>query len=161
MAETKNRKLWLLAFLVVAAVIAIWFLPISHWLKLRQNGIASLGALAPIVYVLVYVATTVLLIPGSLLTLGAGGIFGFWRGFAVVFVGANLGALGAFWLTRTCLRKRVAQWAAGNPKFAALDRAIGRVGFKMVLLSRLSPVFMGRIITFPPRRIKRPLTVNS
>lgn len=148
MAETKNRKLWLLAFLVAAAVIAIWFLPISHWLKLLQSWIESLGALAPIVYVVVYVTTTVLLIPGSLLTLGAGGVFGFWKGFVVVFVGANLGALGAFWLTRTFLRQRVAQWAAGNPKFAALDRAIGREGFKMVLLSRLSPVFPFTLLNY-------------
>lgn len=148
MAETKNRKLWLLAFLIVAMLIAIGFLPISHWLKLLQSWIESLGALAPIVYVLVYISTTLLLIPGSLLTLGAGGIFGFWRGFAVVFVGANLGALGAFWLTRTFLRQRVALWAAGNPKFAALDRAIGREGFKMVLLSRLSPVFPFTLLNY-------------
>ena len=148
MAETKNRNVWLLALLVVVVVITIWFLPINHWLKLLQSSIERLGALAPIAYVLVYVATTVLLIPGSLLKLGAGGIFGFWRGFAVVFVGANLGALGAFWLTRTFLRQRVAQWAAGNQKFAALDRAIGREGFKMVLLSRLSPVFPFTLLNY-------------
>lgn len=148
MAETKNRKIWLLAIIVAVVIIAVWFLPISHWLKFLQSWIESLGALAPIVYVLVYVATTLLLIPGSLLTLGAGGIFGFWRGFAVVFVGANLGALCAFWLTRTFLRQRVAQWAAGNVKFAALDRAIGREGFKMVLLSRLSPVFPFTLLNY-------------
>jgi uncharacterized membrane protein YdjX (TVP38/TMEM64 family) len=148
LAETKNRKFWLLAFVVAAAVIAIWFLPISQWLKLLQSSIESLGVLAPITYVLVYVATTVLLIPGSLLTLGAGGIFGFWKGFAVVFVGANLGALCAFWLTRTFLRERVAKWVAGNPKFSALDRAIGREGFKMVLLSRLSPIFPFTLLNY-------------
>lgn len=148
MAEAKNRRIRLPALLVAAAVITIWVLPISHLLKLLQSWIESLGSLAPIGYVLLYVVTTVFLIPGSLLTLGAGGIFGFWKGFAVVFAGANLGAVCAFWLTRTFLRERVAQWAAANPKFAALDRAIGREGFKMVLLARLSPIFPFTLLNY-------------
>jgi pyruvate/2-oxoglutarate dehydrogenase complex dihydrolipoamide dehydrogenase (E3) component/membrane protein DedA with SNARE-associated domain len=59
----------------------------------------------------------------------------------VVVAGANLGALCSFLLARTFLREKVARWAAANPKFGSLDRAIGRQGFKMVLLTRLSPVF--------------------
>src|SRR5205085_7213880 len=113
-----------------------------------QASIEGLGRLAPIAYVLLYVATTVLLIPGSLLTIGAGGIFGFWQGLVVVIVSANLAALVAFLLTRTFLRQRVARWAAANPKFAALDRAIGREGFKMVLLVRLSPVFPFTLLNY-------------
>jgi uncharacterized membrane protein YdjX (TVP38/TMEM64 family) len=90
----------------------------------------------------------VLLVPGSVLTIGAAGIFSFWKALAVVVIGANLGALGAFWLTRTFLRERVVQWAAANPKFTALDRAIGREGFKMVLLARLSPVFPFTLLNY-------------
>ena len=56
-------------------------------------------------------------------------------------IGANLGALCSFLLARTFLRERVSNWATGNPRFASLDRAIAREGFKVVLLSRLSPVF--------------------
>ena len=149
MAQTRKIRKYGLPILIVAAIgAALWFLPVSDWLKFLQSWIESLGPLAPIAYVLLYVTTTVLLIPGSLLTIGAGGIFGFWQGLAVVIVSANLGALAAFLLTRTFLRERVARWAAGNPKFAALDRAIGREGFKMVLLARLSPVFPFTLLNY-------------
>ncbi|MEK7834432.1 MAG: FAD-dependent oxidoreductase, partial [Acidobacteriota bacterium] len=144
----KNKKLWLIVLLAVAGGILLRYLPVGEWLAQLQSSIKSLGAFAPIGYVLLYVATTLLLIPGSVLTIGAAGVFSFWKALAVVVIGANLGALGAFWLTRTFLRERVALWAAANPKFAALDRAIGREGFKMVLLVRLSPVFPFTLLNY-------------
>lgn len=144
----KNRKLWLSILLVVGIGILLRFLPVSINLDELQNSVRGLGAFAPVGYVLLYVTTTLLLIPGSVLTIGAAGIFSFWKALMVVVIGANLGALGAFWLTRTFLRERVALWAAGNPKFASLDRAIGREGFKMVLLVRLSPVFPFTLLNY-------------
>ncbi|MDX2040193.1 MAG: TVP38/TMEM64 family protein [Acidobacteriota bacterium] len=144
----KNKKLWLIGLLVVALVVLLRFLPVGDWLAQLQESIKGLGVFAPIGYLLLYVATTVLLIPGSVLTIGAAGIFSFWKALVVVLVGANVGALCAFLLTRTFLRDRVALWAAGNPKFAALDRAIGREGFKMVLLVRLSPVFPFTLLNY-------------
>lgn len=144
----KNKKLWLIGLLVVALVVLLRFLSVGDWLAQLQESIKGLGAFAPIGYLLLYVATTVLLIPGSVLTIGAAGIFSFWKALAVVLVGANVGALCAFLLTRTFLRDRVALWAAGNPKFAALDRAIGREGFKMVSLVRLSPVFPFTLLNY-------------
>jgi len=144
----KNKKLWLGILLIIGCGVLLRFLPIGAWLSELQNWIKGFGAFAPIGYVLLYVMTTLLLIPGSVLTIGAAGIFSFWKALVVVLIGANLGALGAFLLTRTFLRNRVALWAAGNPKFAALDRAIGREGFKMVLLVRLSPVFPFTLLNY-------------
>lgn len=144
----KNKKLWLAVLLIVGFVILLRFLPVGIWLTELQSWIRELGAFAPVGYVLLYVITTLLLIPGSLVTAGAAGIFSFWKALMVVFVGANLGALFAFLLTRTFLRERVTLWAADNPKFAALDRAIGREGFKMVLLVRLSPVFPFTLLNY-------------
>ena len=89
----------------------------------------------------VYVLCTVLFIPGSAITVGAGTLFGLKTGFVVVVLGANLGALCSFLLARSFLRETVSAWASANPKFRSLDQAIGRQGFKMVLLTRLSPVF--------------------
>ncbi len=121
--------------------IGFLFLPIRDWFAALEGQVAGLGIIGPVVVALGYVALTVLLIPGSALTIGAGTIFGLWTGVAVVIVGANLGALCSFLLARTFMREKVAKWAEANPKFAALDRAIGQNGFKMVFLSRLSPVF--------------------
>jgi uncharacterized membrane protein YdjX (TVP38/TMEM64 family) len=143
-----KSKIILLAILALALCALLWWLPAREWLTLLQTQIKSYGVLAPVIYALVYIVATLLLIPGSVLTLGAGPLFGFWRGFLIVVISANLAALCAYLLARTALRQRVAQWAAANPKFAALDRAIGQNGFKMVLLSRLSPAFPFTLLNY-------------
>ncbi len=148
MAQTKNAKLVFIAAIILAVGVAFLFLPVRQWFTQLQGHIENLGPLGPIVFVLSYVVLTLFLIPGSALTLGAGAIFGLWRGAVIVIIGANLAALCSFLLARTFLRERVEQWAKGNPRFAALDRAIGREGFKMALLSRLSPIFPFTLLNY-------------
>lgn len=148
MALVKNAKLLLVTGAIIAIGIGFLFLPVRQWLTQLPNQVEGLGPLGPIVFVIFYVVLTVLLIPGSALTLGAGAIFGLWLGAMTVIVGANLGALCSFLLARTFLRKKVERWAKANPKFAALDLAISRAGFKMVLLSRLSPVFPFTLLNY-------------
>ena len=137
----RHLRTILLIVIALAVVAGLALLPVRDWFAQLQGWIAQLGATGPIVLAAVYVIATVLLIPGSVLTIGAGTLFGLWVGSLTVLVGANLGALCSFLLSRTLLRERVAKWAEANPKFAALDRAIGESGFKMVFLSRLSPAF--------------------
>lgn len=144
----QKPKPFLLIALLLAVGIGFLFLPIRQWFSLLQGHIEALGPVGPLVVIVAYVALTVLLIPGSALTLGASTIFGLWKGLAIVLIGANLGALCSFLLARTTMRERVAHWAAANPKFAALDRAIGQNGFKMVFLSRLSPVFPFTLLNY-------------
>src|SRR5262249_30284476 len=144
----RNWKMLLIAVLLVAASVGFLFLPLRAWFVQLQGGVGSLGALGPVVVGVAYVTMTVLLIPGSALTIGAGTIFGLLVGVLVVIVGANVGALGSFLLARTFLRENVARWAEANPKFASLDRAIGQAGFKMVMLSRLSPAFPFTILNY-------------
>jgi pyruvate/2-oxoglutarate dehydrogenase complex dihydrolipoamide dehydrogenase (E3) component/uncharacterized membrane protein YdjX (TVP38/TMEM64 family) len=144
----KFWKILILVAVVVEIVVAIIFLPVHNWFAQFEKYVQGLGSLGPIVTALVYVVTTVLFIPGSALTIGAGGLFGLKTGFLVVLVGANLGALCAFLLARTFLREKVARWAEANPKFKSLDRAIGRQGFKMVFLSRLSPAFPFTLLNY-------------
>ena len=126
---------------LATAVIGFVFLPVRQWFMHFESYVQSLGAIGPLVVVLAYILCTVLFIPGSVITIGAGTLFGLTTGLLVVVLGANLGALSAFLLARTFLRDKVAAWAAANPKFRSLDHAIGKQGFKMVLLTRLSPVF--------------------
>src|SRR5918999_918450 len=137
-----NAKRWiLLAALAVAIVLIVWLLPVRNWFLWFESYVRELGALGPLLVIFAYVASTVLFIPGSALTIGSGTLFGLQTGFIVVVLGANLGALCSFLLARTFLREQVTRWAEGNPKFRSLDQAIGKQGFKMVLLTRLSPVF--------------------
>jgi pyruvate/2-oxoglutarate dehydrogenase complex dihydrolipoamide dehydrogenase (E3) component/uncharacterized membrane protein YdjX (TVP38/TMEM64 family) len=137
----KKSRVILLVALLVAVTVGFFLLPLRQWFIELEGHVQSLGALGPAVVALAYVLCTVLFIPGSAITIGSGTLFGLMTGFLVVVVGANLGALCSFLLARTFLRERVARWADRNPKFRSLDQAIGKQGFKMVLLTRLSPVF--------------------
>jgi len=136
----KSRVILILVFLVTVT-IGIFFLPLRQWFIELEGHVQSLGTLGPVAVVLAYVLCTVLLIPASIITLAAGTIFGLKTGFIVVVIGSNLGALCSFLLARTFLREKVAHWAQANARFRFLDEAIGRQGFKMVLLTRLSPIF--------------------
>lgn len=126
---------------VVALIVVIRLLPTDEWLLALQAYVKGLGAVGWIVYALVYALCCVLFVPASLLTLGAGAIFGLVEGTIVVVIGATLGAVASFFLARTVLRSRIEAMTSANPKFRALDSAIGKEGAKIVLLIRLAPVF--------------------
>lgn len=106
-----------------------------------QGWVIGLGPLGWVLYALVYAVCCVLFVPASILTLGAGALYGLWTGTAVVLAGATLGATLSFLLAKSVLRKRIERMTAGNAKFQALDRAIGKEGAKIVFLVRLAPVF--------------------
>ena len=101
----------------------------------------SIGSLGAIAFIVLYILATVAFVPGSILTLGAGVVFGVFFGSLYVFIGATLGAIAAFLVGRYLVRDWVAQKIAGNQKFTAIDQAVGQEGFKIVLLTRLSPIF--------------------
>ncbi len=106
-----------------------------------RTWVAGFGPTAPALYALGYALFVVLLVPGSTLTLGAGLTFGLWLGTAVVILGANVGAALAFLLARYLMRARVERWLARREKLGAIDRAVREQGWRVVLLTRLSPVF--------------------
>jgi pyruvate/2-oxoglutarate dehydrogenase complex dihydrolipoamide dehydrogenase (E3) component/uncharacterized membrane protein YdjX (TVP38/TMEM64 family) len=144
----KPRKVILAALILAAIVAGFRLLPIRAGFIELEGYVRSLGPIGPAVWALVYVVCTILFIPGSALSLGAAGLFGFSTGFVVVLVGANIGALCAFLLSRTLLRQKVSSWAERNAQFKSLDRAIGGQGFKMVLLSRLSPALPFTLLNY-------------
>jgi uncharacterized membrane protein YdjX (TVP38/TMEM64 family) len=108
----------------------------------------GLGVWGPLVFILGYVAATVAFVPGSLLTLAAGAIFGLGRGVAYVFVAAVLGSAAAFLVSRYVARAAIERRLADNPRFAAIDRAVGARGLEIVLLLRLSPVFPFNLLNY-------------
>ena len=110
--------------------------------------IQDLGALGAIVFIGLYAIATVAFFPGSILTLGAGVVFGVLQGALYVWIGATLGAMLAFLAGRYLLRDWVFQKIADNPKFRAIDTAVGREGLKIVLLTRLSPIFPFNLLNY-------------
>ena len=133
-------KLIVLTVMVIGLLAATKFLPVEQWLKSFNDWVSHMGVAGIFIFIGVYAATTVLLAPGLILTIGAGFAFGLWKGFLAVSGGATLGAALAFLVARFVARDRIEAMAKGNDKFRKIDTAIGKQGAKLIFLLRLSPV---------------------
>ncbi len=138
-----RRATRLLTFVIVIAGLSMAFacFPVNDWLKAFIDWTASIGIWGPVVMAAAYIPATVLMIPGSIPTLGAGFAFGVAWGTVAVSVGSVLGSSLAFIIGRTVARDWVRARMQGSPKLQAIDRAVGENGFKIALLIRLSPAF--------------------
>lgn len=146
-----SRGKLVLTLSIVAVVLAALILggrQAGQYLPQFAAWVEGLGFWGPLVFVLGYAVATVAFIPGSLLTLAAGAIFGLVQGTLYTFLGATLGASAAFLVARYGARGAIERRIAGNPRFAAIDRAVGREGFKIVALLRLSPVFPFNLLNY-------------
>ena len=117
-------------------------------LQQALEWIESLGSIGAIAFIGIYIIATIAFLPAFILTLGAGVLFGVWWGSVYVFIGATLGAIAAFLVGRYLVRDWVAKKIAGNDKFRAIDRAVGKEGLKIVLLTRLSPIFPFNLLNY-------------
>jgi len=107
-------------------------------------------------FMFVYFTATVLFIPGSILTLGAGFVFaniyglgvGVLLGTAVVFIGASLGSIAAFFLGRYLFRDNVEGLSRKFRVFSAIDTALEQNGLKILFLLRLSPIIPFNAINY-------------
>jgi uncharacterized membrane protein YdjX (TVP38/TMEM64 family) len=149
MRRILNWRLALLLGVVSLAGTALLFLPalrasladLARWVQDHR----SVGAL---VLAALYIPAAVLFVPGSLITLVAGFALGLWVGVLAMSIGSTLGACAAFWAGRTIARGWVEKRITGNPRFQALDEGVAREGFKIVLLTRLSPAFPYNLLNY-------------
>jgi uncharacterized membrane protein YdjX (TVP38/TMEM64 family) len=137
------------AGLLVGTIIAVLvFLPVREYLGRFLLWVQAMGVWGPVFVAGLYVVACVFFVPGSILTLGAGFLFGIGWGYVAVTVGSVVGAAAAFRVGRTLLRGWVEARVSGYPRFAAIDRAIGKQGFKIVLLLRLSPIVPFNLLNY-------------
>ncbi len=152
-ASTKfesKRRFWAKSILGAILLAALVYLGRSAGAYVPQFAawVDGLGAWGPIVFVFGYVAATLAFVPGSFLTLAAGAIFGLLEGTFYVFVAATLGATLAFLVARHAAREAIEKRIAADTRFAAIDRAVGAEGRKIVFLLRLSPVFPFNLLNY-------------
>ncbi|MFL6200977.1 MAG: TVP38/TMEM64 family protein [Thermoanaerobaculia bacterium] len=140
--------LWIVVGLLAAALLILGGRQLGVYIPQFRAWVEGLGALAPIVFILGYAVATVAFIPGSALTVAAGAIFGVVEGMIYTLVGATIGASAAFLLARYVARGAIERRISGNPRFAAIDKAVGRQGFKIVALLRLSPVLPFNLLNY-------------
>ena len=128
------------AVVVIAAAAAFRLLPIRDWAGAFQARLAELGAAGTLLFAAVYVVAALLLGPVWLLTIVAGLTYPLPFAIALVSAVSTFAAAAAFLIARHFARRRVEALAAGNARFAAVDRAIASKGWRIVFLLRLSPL---------------------
>lgn len=141
-------KIIIILAVVAALVAAAKLFDLEQGFRDVLAWISNLGSLGPLIFIALYIVVCVLLLPGSIPTLGAGVVFGMIKGSIAVSIGSTLGATCAFLIGRYLARNWVSGKIAGNEKFKAIDEAVGQEGWKIVLLTRLSPVFPFNLLNY-------------
>jgi len=129
--------------LIAAALILFLLLPVMDWaddFNRSINHLERYGWWGVAAFVGIFTIATVLLMPSPILSLAGGVAFGFFQGFIGVSLGATLGAGAAFLIARYLAREKLRTMVVHRPKFIAIERAVSERGWKIVMLTRLSPV---------------------
>lgn len=137
-----NRKLLLVIALVSLVAVLYFCTPVREYLSPQgietlKAWIAGLGPWGPLAFILIYVLATVFCIPGSLMTLAAGALFGVWLGTLYVVIASNLGANAAFVIARYLGQETATKMLRG--KLSKLDTGLERGGFGWVFVLRMIP----------------------
>lgn len=143
-----NLRVVIFVVVVIALLTAAATLPIVDWVTGSLAWVEENRTVSWAVFIVVYIVATVFLVPGSLLTLGAGFVFGLPIGFVMVSFASVVGASCAFLVGRFFVRGWVEGKLANMPRFNALDRAVGEKGWLIVLLTRLSPIFPFNLLNY-------------
>jgi uncharacterized membrane protein YdjX (TVP38/TMEM64 family) len=151
---TPKRRFGRIAKVALLAVLAVGLLLTAKYFNVHQafrdalTWIEAAGPVGPIVFFGLYIVACVFMLPGSILTIGAGAVFGVFNGTLLVSLSSTAGATAAFLVGRYLAREMVARRVAGNHTFRALDEAVASEGWKIVGLTRLSPIFPFNLLNY-------------
>src|SRR5438128_12251773 len=151
MSKVRRAIYWQLASLVIAIALTSVlsrFFPIVDFTETLQQHVMSWGAWGAICYPLLFALCNILLLPGGVLAVGGGFFFGLWRGFFIVFVG-NVVATGvSFALSRWVATRWFRRKFSRDTALRALEPAVKREGWKIILLSQLHPLFPTSLLNY-------------
>ncbi len=148
-AMPNSRVKLLVAAAVIAGVVVLGQLvDLRGALTQSLDRIDGMGWAGMGLFIAVYVAACIFLLPASVLSLGAGAIYGVAVGTALVSVSATLGASAAFLAGRYLARNWIMKRIEGNPVFRAIDESIAAEGWKIVALTRLSPAIPFNLLNY-------------
>lgn len=152
--DVTDPRRWIFLLALVALILAagLWVHAHPHLVNAHEievwleSWIGSLGAWAPIVFVLIYAVGTVLLVPGSIFDAAGGILFGPVWGSLFNLAGAVLGATCAFLISRHF----AADWVAriGGNRLDRVMRGVEENGWQFVAFVRLVPIFPYNIFNY-------------
>lgn len=144
---------WVFRFLCATVLVAL-----GAWLSRRfallenidhfQHLFRESPFATPWLYPLLIAGCNLLLLPGGVLCMGSGMLFGLWWGFLIALVGNSLGAIFAFLISRSIGRAHLERRCYANPKWRALDKAIAKQGWQIIFLSQLHPLFPTSLLNY-------------
>ena len=137
-----------LLVVVIAILLLSYVFGIGEKLAALRGWIEALGALGPVVFILIYAGAVVAALPGSAITIIAGAIFGSVLGVIVVSIASTVGAALAFLVGRYFARDVTAKWLSKREKFKMLDDLTERHGAIMVALVRIVPIFPFNFVNY-------------
>ena len=151
MSKVKRALYFQFAGLVLTMIFAAWLwrhYPLVRYVTELQQRIGAMEFWGAVLYPLLYAAGNVLLLPGGVLAVGSGLFFGLWWGFFLNVLGNVAGAAVSFFLSRKLGRGWVAKKFLRHRKWAALDEAIARDGWKIIFLSQVHPLFPSSLLNY-------------
>lgn len=148
MGWLRSKKFLLIVAVGLLIALLISTLPLKEWSVNVRDWLRLLGPWSLPTFILLYILTTTLCLPNIVLILIAGTVFGLVGGIISTSIADTLGAIICFGLGRTIARTYVKKLMTRYPTFAQLDRAVGEKGWKILLLSRLSPLFPSNILNY-------------
>jgi len=113
-----------------------------------QQRVMGWGVWSAICYPILYACCNVLLLPGGILSIGGGFFFGLWWGFLIVLIGNVAGAAISFLIGRTVGRRWLLRPLERSKSLHALEPAVEREGWKLILLSQLHPLFPSSLMNY-------------
>ncbi len=150
-AVSSRKKMWkpviFLVLLVTFMVLARVF-DIGGRLSELREWIDSLGTSGPLVYVLIYIAAVVFAVPGSIITIMGGLLFGSFVGVVSVSIGSTIGASLAFLVARYMARDFMVERFSDNDRIQKLDKLTQEHGAIMVAITRLVPLFPFNLLNY-------------
>ena len=151
MSKSRRASYLRIAGLVGAIALLLWLLRFPSVLNLiiaMQQHVMQWGAWSAILYPLLFALCNILLLPGGILCVGSGFFFGLWWGFLIVFIGNTISAAVSFALSRWVGERWFRQKLSRNAMVRALEPAVEREGWKIIVLSQLHPLFPTSLINY-------------
>lgn len=144
----RSRRFWLLTITAILITLIGSQLPLDEWFLRANKTLASMGVWALPTFILAYLIATVLGLPNIILILVGGSLFGVLKGTIASSAADIVGAMICFGIGRTFARQWIKRWLQKNPRFIQIDQAVEHNGWKVLLLTRLSPLVPSSMLNY-------------